>query len=233
MENNNNLATPVCDDETQLLNDELVVTYLQDNPDFFLRNPQLVSSIKFADTQRGVISLVERQQQVQRQKIHLLEEEITQLLSVANVNERLFAIYNDLYLQLIASQNLTEFFDCLAQTTTQLLNLSAVKLYLVEKPLAIEHPVLVNDNCQDLLSKRLADSDYYFGRIQQQERQQVFADVAVGSVVMIKLSEADKTRGFIAFSSVDADHFNPAMDTLLLNQFRTLVAKLLVQQLAK
>ena len=37
--------------------------------------------------------------------------------------------------------------------------------------------------------------------------------------------------GFLAISSHDAEHFDPRMDTLLLSQFRKLVAKLIHQQL--
>jgi hypothetical protein len=51
-------------------------------------------------------------------------------------------------------------------------------------------------------------------------------------VVLIKLSHDEKVLGFLAISSQDAHHFDPRMDTLLLSQFKRLVAKLLKQQLA-
>jgi uncharacterized protein YigA (DUF484 family) len=51
--------------------------------------------------------------------------------------------------------------------------------------------------------------------------------------VLIKLNHINDNIGFIAISSADADHFDPRMDTLLLSQFRKLVAKLLFQQLYK
>ena len=220
-------------DETQLLNDELVTTYLLDNPEFFSRNPQLLNSVRFTDSKRGVVSLVERQQQVQRQKIHLLEEEITQLLSVATYNEQLFTVYNDLYLNLIASPDLSNFLDCLDQTTIQLLNLSSFKLYLTNKDFEIGHPSIVKNDCQAIIEKRFSDKNYYFGRLQQDEKDAIFSDQNVGSAVLIQLTEGEECLGFIAISSNDAEHFNPAMDTLLLNQFRTLIAKLLIQQLQK
>lgn len=220
-------------DEMSLLNDELVITYLQDNPNFFNNHPKLLTSLRLADSNRGVVSLVERQQQVQRQKTQLLEEEITQLLSVATYNEQLFTVYNDLYLNLIESPDLSHFLTCLSETTTQLLNLASFKLYLTNKDFEIGHESIVKSDCSDIINKRFEKNDYYFGRIQQSEKDAIFADQEVGSVVLVQLSEGDECLGFIAISSNDAEHFTPSMDTLLLNQFRTLTAKLLIQQLLK
>ena len=74
------------------LTDELVVSYLQDNPEFFNRNNDLMTGLRLNDEQRGTVSLVERQQQQLRQKVYALEDEITQLMSVANHNEQLFVL---------------------------------------------------------------------------------------------------------------------------------------------
>ena len=53
-----------------------------------------------------------------------------------------------------------------------------------------------------------------------------------GSVVLVKLVHDDCDLGFLAISSDDAHHFDPRMDTLLLSQFKRLVAKLLKQHLS-
>ncbi|MBL4910327.1 MAG: DUF484 family protein [Alteromonadaceae bacterium] len=219
------------------LTDEIVSAYLQDNPDFFNRNTELLSSLKINNNQRGVVSLVERQQQNLRDKVHLLEEEITQLLSVANSNEQLFSVYSDLYLQLIDSTDINGLLDCLHQTTTQLLSLADCKLWLVDE-IENDHPCLIKADCSAVLTNRLSDDNFYFGRMQKSElallfhNNEIFASSGTGSAVLVKLILADKTLGFIAISSQDADHFDPRMDTLLLGQFRQLVAKLLSRLLA-
>jgi uncharacterized protein YigA (DUF484 family) len=213
------------------LSDELVSAYLQDNPEFFNRNNELMTGLRLADTNRGTVSLVERQQQHLRQKIHSLEDEITQLMSVASHNEGLFMLYSDLYLRLIDCQSASELLDCLAQATTELLSLSAFKLYLLDTG-TIEHDSLSLNDCQGVMKNRLGTSDYYFGRLQQSEQQLIFSQNFTGSVVLIKLVHDDKDLGFLAISSDDAHHFDPRMDTLLLSQFKRLVAKLLKQHLA-
>lgn len=213
------------------LTDELVSAYLQDNPEFFNRNNELISGLRLADTNRGTVSLVERQQQHLRQKIHGLEDEITQLMSVASHNEGLFMLYSDLYLRLIDCKSASELLDCLAQATTELLSLSAFKLYMLDSA-TIEHVSLSLNDCQGVMQNRLGTSDYYFGRLQQSEQQLIFSHNFTGSVVLVKLIHDEEDLGFLAISSDDAHHFDPRMDTLLLSQFKRLVAKLLKQHLA-
>ncbi len=225
---NEQTMTPI--DELPLT-DDLVSAYLQDNPEFFSRNNELMTSLRLSDPQRGTVSLVERQQQQLRQKTHDLEDEITQLMSVASHNESLFMLYSDLYLRLIDCQSASELLDCVSQATTELLSLSAFKLWLA-KPVNVEHASLSSNDCLGVMQNRLSNSDYYFGRLQQSEQQLIFSQNCIGSVVLIKLIHEEKTLGFLAISSDDAHHFDPRMDTLLLSQFKRLVAKLLQQQLA-
>jgi uncharacterized protein YigA (DUF484 family) len=213
------------------LTDELVSAYLQDNPEFFNRNNELMTGLRLMDNQRGTVSLVERQQQQLRQKVQNLEDEITQLMSVASHNESLFTLYSDLYLRLLDCKSANELLDCLTQTTKELLSLSAFKLFLVSD-IDIAHDSLSKNDCQGVMQNRLSNSDYYFGRLQQSEQQLIFSNNGTGSVVLVKLVHDNCEIGFFAISSDDAHHFDPRMDTLLLSQFKRLVAKLLKQHLA-
>lgn len=222
-------------DANDLLTDDLIVSYLQDNPDFFQRNGELLTSLRLADSNRGVVSLVERQQQQLRAKVHGLEEEITQLMNTAQHNENLFHLYSDLYLCLIDNQSLTDILDNLQKTVTELLSLANCKLWL-SKGTNIEHTCIVNNDCQDILEARLADEPFYFGRLKLNEQLALFnhdaqdgpfANKDIGSVVLIRLSHLDEAYGFLAIMSNDAEHFDPNMDTLLLGQFRKLVGKLI------
>lgn len=219
----------ISDDEIKLT-DELIVSYLQENPEFFNRQADLVTSLRLPDHQRGTISLVERQLSQQRQKIHNLEEEITQLMVIANQNEQLFALYSDLYLRLLDCTTAVELLDCLHQATTQLLSLDALKLWLI-RPTNVSHSTLIDNDCAEIIENRLSKDDYYFGRLQQSEQALIFGEANAGSVVLVRLTHNQEDIGFLAISSQDAEHFDPRMDTLLLSQFKKLIAKLLHQQL--
>jgi uncharacterized protein YigA (DUF484 family) len=217
-------------DVEDVINDELIVAYLQDNPDFFQRQPDLLTSLRLADNQRGAVSLVERQQHNLRQKIHNLEEEITELMTIANHNERLFNLYSDLYLRLMDSDSLDDILNCLHTTTTELLSLADCKLWL-NTPSNVEHSAMIKHDCSEILSARLEKEPFYLGRLQQDEKNTLFGENHVGSAVLIRLSHGDNVVGFLAIISDDAEHFDPKMDTLLLGQFRKLVAKLIVKHL--
>jgi uncharacterized protein YigA (DUF484 family) len=226
-----NDSNPIQLDEVSLT-DDLIVDYLHDNPEFFNRNPELINSLRLSDINRGTVSLVQRQQSQQRQKIHGLEEETTQLMAIANQNEQLFALYSDLYLRLLDCSSANELLDCLYQATTELLSLSGLKVWLKENTV-VDHASISKNDCAGVMNNRLSKDDYYFGRLQKSEQELIFSQHQEGSVVLIKLNHLNDSLGFIAISSADADHFDPRMDTLLLSQFRKLVAKLLFQQLYK
>jgi len=216
--------------EESPLTDELVVDFLQDNPEFFSRNPQLLTELRLADPHRGTVSLVERQQQQLRQKAQGLEEEITHLMSVANQNETLFHLYSEVYLQLLDCKNINELLATLQVATIDGLKLAECRLWLAQ-PHDISHDCIIEHDCAELMDSRLAHEDYYFGRLQQTEQSQLFTHVESGSVVLVKLEHAGKMFGFLAFRSEDAEHFDPRMDTLLLSQFKRLVSKLLASKL--
>lgn len=221
---------PVMLEENIAINAELVINHLEDNPNFFAENPELLTRIRVHDEQRGTVSLVEKQQQQLRNKIQGLEEEITQLMSVAAHNEQLFGLYSDLYLHLLDCESAEELLECLYKTTTELLSLSGLALWL-NKPVEDKHHSLSLNDCAGVMANRLTNEDYYFGRLQHSEQQLIFSQVSEGSVVLVKLTHDEQDLGFLAISSEDADHFDPRMDTLLLSQFRRLVAKLLHQKL--
>jgi uncharacterized protein YigA (DUF484 family) len=72
------------------LDDELVMQYLLQNPDFFIRNARSVEQMHVPHPVKGSISLVEWQLGRQRNQIAQLEEEITLLMEQATINETLF-----------------------------------------------------------------------------------------------------------------------------------------------
>lgn len=216
------------DFDIQHLDDELVLEYLQSDQEFFSRHPQLLTTVQLQDNRRGTISLVERQQQLLRDKVNLLEEEITQLLTVANQNDRLLTIFNDLYLNLIACDSFPVFCDYLQETTKRLLELSDVRLVLHHRKDSLDHPILIDTIPAAQFANRFGKENYYFGRLTAAEQSLLFPNEETGSSCLVQLQHDGEDIGFIAFFAKDVEHFYPGIDTLLLEQFRHLVAKLLV-----
>ncbi len=136
--------------------------------------------------------------------------------------------YSELNLRLVECIDLASLIDVLAKDTAQIMSLATIKLWLKQQP-AVAHNALVKEDASAILDSKLTKDDYYFGRLQQSEQMTLFNAELNGSVVLVKLTNGEDVLGILAFQSEDAEHFDPRMDTLLLDQFKQLVAKLIVK----
>ena len=73
-----------------------VYTFLAQNPDFFIRYPELLEKIKIPHAQKGSVSLVEIQSEQLRKKVRQLNLKLSQLVSIAKQNEKIYRVYTDL-----------------------------------------------------------------------------------------------------------------------------------------
>ena len=78
-----------------------------------------------------------------------------------------------------------------------------------------------------LIKHRLTSSNYYLGRIHQQECNLLFSD-ATQSVAIYLIGAVKKPTAILAFGSDDANHFAPEQDNLFVLDFvRSLQLRLL------
>ncbi len=77
------------------LQEELVVAYLAQHPDFFLRHKALLDQLQIPHPVKGAVSLVELHQERQRERIETQEQELRTLMETASRNERIFRVYAD------------------------------------------------------------------------------------------------------------------------------------------
>ncbi|MCL1141093.1 DUF484 family protein [Shewanella gaetbuli] len=199
----------------QVLDENLVRDYLLDNPEFFNRHPELLIAMRVNHHERGTVSLVERKQEILRQKVTQLEEEITSLMNVAKTNERIFLFNNELSFQLLECQNLGELRHTLSEGLKNEFGFTHVRLITVHD---------IDSELANIWRHRITNN-YYFGRLTQSESKRLFGS-EVGSVALTKLSEKNGQVIF-AIASADAAHFHPDMDSLLFSQIRRLLDHLL------
>lgn len=213
----NSVMTEPLMPQTDLPFDELIIReYLLDNPDFFNRYPELLLTMQLPHLERGAISLVERRQEVLRQRVSQLEEEITSLLTIAACNEKIYLFNTELSFKLLDCVNLESLKEVLADNLKRQFHFSHVRLISV---------LDVDVEMKTIWAQRLR-KDYYFGRLTQQEAKRLFGG-EVGSVALIKL--ADNIPVIFAVACQDATHFYPDMDNMLLEQLRRLLAYMLAK----
>lgn len=206
--------------EKELVASQVVYDYLQDHPEFFQHYPELLNQLRLPHQQRGSISLVERQLELQRGKIQALEDDITRLMSVARQNEQVFLAFNQLQAGLYQAQSVAEANDSLQRFTAAMPNVHSCRL------LCFEGNEAERDKHQLLLSRRLNKHNIYLGRLNKEEQQSIFAS-HIHSVALILITHAEKPVALLAFGSELDDHFQPAMDKLFISHLAMILAQLL------
>ncbi|BCL71569.1 3',5'-cyclic-nucleotide phosphodiesterase [Vibrio nigripulchritudo] len=215
--------------EADALTAEIIAEYLLDNPDFFQHRADLVERLSIPHRQQGAVSLVEVQLNRHRQRIEELEEEITQLMSLAANNDRTFHEFMDLQQQVLQCDNLNQVAECIEEKARELGLKGWMKVFNAPD----SERALSQEQYQRFATNHFNGKDAFLGRLKQTDRTLLFSEETVselGSFAILPIIR-NKPLGIIAFSSDDGGHFQPNMDTLFLRHL-TLVVSHLVETLS-
>ena len=219
--------------EKPAISEQNVIAFLQANPDFFVRNNDLVDTLAISHGGQGCVSLVTLRLERQRQRIADLELQLQQLVAIAADNDKLFRIYADIYTALFSCTSVMQMQRILVTQIQSQLPLAAVNLHLNEAcfhlksqylPLAISAGQLVR-----IRQKQFAGGDHYFGPVTGADKALLFGqDALVNSMALMALGERGE-YGLLAIGSANADHYQAGMDNLLLGQLCRIISTLLPQ----
>ena len=191
-----------------------VHAFLLENPEFFAQYPDLLEKIKLPHEHKGSVSLVEIQSDQLRQKVRQLNFKLNQLVTIAKQNEKIYRVYTDLNVQLLRCESVAEVQFTLEDVLQERLQLSSAVIKSFKGPHAI--PELQQ---RLFTEKRFKNTNFFFGRLSQHERQLLFGESPAESVALMLLGD-NRDLGILGISSSDASHFTPDMDTLLLQQLQ-------------
>ncbi len=204
---------------------EQVGQFLVENPDFFIQHPSILEGLQIPHAQKGSVSLVELQSEQMRKKVRLLNYKLSQLISIAKQNEKIYRAYADLNLSILKCRDISEILLKLQETLQEELSLASVELKMFKGANAL--PELQK---RLFMEKRFKQTPYFFGRLSKHEKQLMFGDQIAESTALILLGD-NNDLGILAVGSHSADHFTPDMDTLLLNQLREVLNVVLPEKL--
>jgi len=221
--------------------EQTVAQFLQQNPDFFERHPQLLARMRLQHPRNAsTISLIERQVEVLREKYEAQEAKLADFVRVARANNVLAEKIHRFTRRLLATANRG---DAITQIEASLReDFDAFHAVLV---LAASHEPLVPD--ADRFVRTVAADDVNFrsfetlfatakprcGQIRDSQREFLFGaeGVEIGSVALIPLS-GNPAPGLLALASVDRDRFHPGMSTEFLSRMGELISDALAKPLA-
>ncbi|MFT6267496.1 MAG: hypothetical protein ACJAVV_000294 [Alphaproteobacteria bacterium] len=216
-------------------NKELVAKYLLANPSFLIDNPDLLAQIQVQLQENGVVSLTQIQASQAREKIKLLKSQLEELVTNARLNEIIYKTYAELNLDLAKASCFTELEACLTKHLVGTLRLESARIVLLNDENSNQQP-LSEIQQRSLFDKKLARQPFYFGRVGSIEKGALFPKAKAESVALVLLSESlpaqntasnnavaqskPPTIGLLAIASKDPLHFQPEMDTVLVDYLR-------------
>ncbi|PHS20650.1 MAG: hypothetical protein COA86_01510 [Kangiella sp.] len=214
----------------KMMDEAAVRQYLCENPDFFDKQPDLLSHLDLNHSGSEVPSLIERQVKTLREKNQSLQTQLVEMLQAAYRNEELLNNCNRFMLHLLQAEDLTSLVNRVLTGVKEEFDLDASALILVGefKPC---HPARVLSDpseVKQLLNNQFPDNSPLCGRLENNTKLELFGELAndLKSSALIPLGENCR-HGLLALASKDDSRFSPEMGTLFLDLIAKTITGLL------
>jgi len=212
------------------LDDQAIVDYLKQSPDFLIRHPDLLERLEVQQGITGATSLLERQTTVLRGKNKHLEDQLDNLIVAARSNEQIMKKLQHLTLELLRADNL----DMLLSTCQDVLrgdfNSDFVSFRLFQdkpkgKDLPGLHYVKSNHTMMKAFDNLFNDLKPVCGSCPEEQLNFLFRENGsrIKSVALIPL-QCNHSIGLLALGSVEAQRFNKSMGTVFISHLGELIA---------
>lgn len=214
----------------QQLDEQQVVDYLMQNPDFFQRNSLLLADIEIPHESGTAVSLIERQVSLLRDKNRHFEEKLREMVDAVHDNQRLNNSLQRLAINLFMTDSLD---DVIATVNHELrhelgTDCTAIRLFSRDADLLKSQPERYMDREDAHLQtfdKVIEEKRIQCGRLDKDQIEFLFEDdcALVQSGAVIPIADAE-TYGLIGLGSEDAQRYHPGMGTEFLQQLSNLVS---------
>ena len=209
-----------------------IKNYLKNHPEFFEENAALLADIHLPSPHgSGTISLAERQQLAQRDKISALEGRFAELVLNAQENDASANKIHTFNLRLHQAKNFDAIEQLISHDLPEFFDLSDTCLRIWVQPLAQSSQAnLVFSETADAVKTWIADLNKpYCGKPPAIVEDGWFID-SPASLAIIPLRHA-QLFGFLALASDSEDRFYEGMGTDFLNKIGEIVSAALSRQL--
>ncbi len=214
----------------QELDEQQVIDYLIEHPDFFNQNALLLADMSIPHESGGAISLIERQVSLLRERNRQFEARLRDMVDAVHDNQRLNNSLHRLAINLFMADSLDDVIAIVMEELrghldsefTVIRLLSRDKKLLKNQPeryLPGDHPKL------ELFSRLIDEKRIQCGRLSDEQIRFLFGDEAnkIASGASVPLCDAE-TFGILALGSQDEHRYHPGMGTEFLQQLSDLVS---------
>ena len=206
-----------------------VVTYLQQNPDFFIANESLLSDLNFPHEEQ-TISIFHRQIELLREKNANNGVKLVELIDQAIANESQLQRFKQLLASLVIQDSLTSLQLAISDQVQNIFGLRLVELVLFAKV-----PKAKVSECQTMLDKKTKRKDVVCVRVSRKERELIIPQLSViGQVLGVEHLQSSAilklgNSGYCILGSSDDNHFNADLSTLFLELLADVLQALLAR----
>lgn len=210
------------------LNEREIVAYLKAHPDFLVRHPDLLETLELKHHSGSAVSLIEKQVELLRARSQRIEDRMERLLEAARDNERRQESVHHLARTLIRAPTLAGVAAGLAKRMREDFDIDATligigathyKRHDIDGIVPIDTDGKLARAFEDFFRTRLIEC----GPIGEAKAKLLFPGAEIRSAAIVPL-EKEKSLGFVALGSRDAERFAPRQGKLFLELTADLVA---------
>jgi uncharacterized protein YigA (DUF484 family) len=215
---------------------EEIAAWLSANPDFFQHQSELLASLRLPHASGSAVSLIERQIEVLREKIHASESRLNELVSIARANERLAATIHQFTRRLMRAPTRRVVLKEMEAAFRESFDVSQTVLLLFghvganADDLRFVREVSASDPNLAGFETLLSTGRPRCGQIRDTQRDFIFAadSNGIGSVALVPLMNG-APLGLLILGSHDRERFHPGMSTDFLAHLGELIADALAR----
>ncbi len=211
------------------LPEEAIAAYLEQNPDFFTRHPELTVRLRVPHECGDATSLITYQVDRLRDENRKIKGRLDELLQVARDNDRLADQLHRLTLELMDSQDLDSLLQSLKDGLRHQLQSDLVAIALLPEQVSVDHQDSLDAAGREIFAEQLASAQPRLGHLGPEQARTLFGDASsrLGSAAVVPISDNHDVTGVLAVGSFDADRFNPSQGTVFLRQLGQLAGRAL------
>lgn len=210
-----------------------ILHFLQQHPDFFESNPQLLADVTLQHASGKAVSLIERQVAVLRDQRKKLKRQLQDLVDIARANDELDRRLHQLTLRLIDCRRYTDVLEMLRHYLQRDFAADAVTLRLRVIPLRpdlagyVEFTSKFESGIETFL-RIIQEQKPVCGRFKPDDLKALFpaSSGPIASAALIPLYDLP-VNGVLAVGSIDAQRFHADHGTVFLSQLGELVSRAL------
>lgn len=237
MSKNNSAAEKTKTETASKLSAAEVASYLKINPDFFIKQEDLLADLSLPHESGKAISLLERQVTILRNRGIDARQELNNLLENARNNDQLFDTTRNLILALLRANNVTEIANTTQDQLSNHANIDSCEIIIVaQEGLNISDSVRTADKKK--LKQKFSDvfrlKRTHCGTITAKQANYLFPSMGnkIQSTALCPAISNSEVLALIAFGNQSDNYFNVNLDTLFLDFIGHVVGAVLDKQLA-